>query len=103
MKKVWQQLIIDPSKSTYLSFWKFIVYVIFFLGYLFDPYFIAFNWIKQYGQVMTASKEVMHLNRWVERDITWDVVSNIIIGTDILITSFTIYQVDAPWEVRYTS
>jgi len=69
-------MIIIPSESSWLSFWKFIVHIALFYGYVKDPYFIAFAKSKSYeGQ----SVDIFFL------------ITDIIMTINILICCFTSY------------
>lgn len=96
-----QQIIINPSQSSWLGAWKFMIHFLLFYGYFSDLLHIAFYLSSQYAK--TSNPEEIKLERRKNSAMTKEYIIDILMTIDIVFCFLTAYQKDVEWETNIFS
>ena len=86
-KSCWQNLVIHPRTSSWLSFWKFTIYALLLYGYFADPYYISFYLSHNAVETADPDFKLEHRTKTMGREIGIDVM----LAIDIVFNSVTAY------------
>ena len=75
-----QNIVINPSTSSWFAMWNFIIHVFLMIGYFFDPYHLAINVTSFYAKNSDPNYEVIIKRNEIMIPFVIDVFITISIG-----------------------